>query len=1136
VSVPDSLRFELLGPVKAWRDGSEIGLGSPQQRAVLAVLLLREGRNASQEEIVRAVWTDDPPRSAIGTVRTYVYRLRQVLDGDRAGAPDPVLVSWSGGGYAVAPGAAAVDLDEFRALTTRAAVARRDGDPGGASGLLHAALALWKGDPLGGLPPGEYLDRQRDRLVELRLAALESRLDVDLELGRDADLVVELSALVAEHPLRERFRELLMLALYRAGRQAEALAAYQGGRLVLTEQLGVEPGAGLRTLHERILRADPALLHRSPAAPTPAAPTPAAPTPETPTPETTDTAGEEAADPAPPRVVPAQLPGDVFAFTGRDAELAALDGVAAPAGADARAAGRAGAAIAVLSGAAGAGKTALAVHWGRRVADRFPDGQLYVNLLGYSRERALRTIDALARFLRAVGTPPEQVPEDVEEAAALYRSLLAGRRMLVLLDNVRDADQARALLPGAPGCVVVITSRDMLGGLVASDGARSVPVGPLARADSLRLLAKLLDSAALAGDADADELARLCADLPLALRIVAANALRSPGRSVAAQAARLRTGDRLAELAVDGDDRATVRAAYDLSYAALPAAAARAFRLLGLAPGLDISGAAAAAVLGATGAETRAALRQLTSRHLLVETAPDRYAWHDLLRLYAAQRAATEDPQPDRAAAADRLYRHYLARTTAAARSLYPQTSRLPAPAGEPAPEPFADHGAASAWLEAELANLLTVAAHAAANGPHPASWQLPDALCGYFFMTRDAVSWRSVTQTGLWAAQAAGDVAGEASMRLSFAALAWAQDRYAAAADDAGRAVELARRGRWLTGEAGALGLLGNVQVSLGDLPAAARNLRAALELDLRADNVGAQALRLSTLGVISYMLGRLAEAVDLHRAARTAQARLGTPSGQAMTLANLSVAQLELGDVAAAGESIEEALRLCRSVGHRAGEAQLVACSAQLRSVQGSYGAARELARTAVASARAAGDVQYEVEATVVLAAAERGMADYGGAVRSGERATELARAVGSRYEYLKALVDLGAARAWLGQDRIALAHLEEALAAAREAGYALVEGQALTTLSEAHLIAGRAAAAVEAGELAAAIHRATGERPDAARTDLVLAQAYDRLGQRDGSARHAERAGALYAQMGVPVPAHRYEAVDCGLSDAG
>jgi DNA-binding SARP family transcriptional activator len=608
------LRFSVLGPVRAWRGEESLSTGSPQQRALLAALLLREGRTATAAELIDALWGEEPPSQALAAVRTYASRLRKVLD-------PGVLVSESGG-YAVRRlPEGALDLAVAQDLATEAEKARNAGDLCHARDVLGRALAQWDGEALAGVP-GPYAEAQRVRLEEWRLQLLESRLDMDLEQGCHAEAVSELTALTAAHPLRERLRELLMLALYRSGRQAEALAVYADTRRLLAEELGVDPRPGLKELQQRILQVDPGLAE-------PSAPMPA---------------------PVTAPVRPAQLPATVPDFTGRASFVGELSEVLASAE------GRV-MAVSALAGIGGVGKTTLAVHVAHQARGAFPDGQLYVDLQGAG-SRAAEPETVLGAFLRALGTSDSAIPDSLEERAALYRSVLDGRRVLVLLDNARDAAQVRPLLPGTEGCAALVTSRVRMVDLA---GAHLIDLDVMSPDEALSLFTKIVGEERVASERKAAlDVVAACGFLPLAIRIAASRLAARRTWTVSVLAAKLADERRRLDELQAGD--LAVKATFELGYGALEPTQARAFRLLGLADGPDISLAAAAAVLDLPVEETEDLLESLVDTSLLESAAPGRYRYHDLVRLYARACAERDEwPPGEREAALSRLLDFYLA-------------------------------------------------------------------------------------------------------------------------------------------------------------------------------------------------------------------------------------------------------------------------------------------------------------------------------------------------------------------------------------------------------------------------------------------------------------------------------------------
>jgi DNA-binding SARP family transcriptional activator/tetratricopeptide (TPR) repeat protein len=977
----------MLGPLEVWDGDRPLSLGGPQQRALLALLLVHDGGVVSTDRLADQLWDQDPPPTARSLIQGCVAGLRRAL---RTGAGELVTRP---PGYVLCLAPGAVDRDRFEELAAEAdaAVARER-----AAGLRREALALWRGPALDGIVP-EACRAESSRLAERRMTVLEQRIDDDLRCGRAGELVAELRTLVREHPLRERLWAQLMTALQRADRQADALDAYRTLRRTLVDALGVEPGPAVQELHRTILRAPAAVPDR--------------------------------------RSGPAQLPAVVSAFSGRADELDRLDelldhtGGAMP--------------IGVVSGGAGVGKTALAVQWAHRVRNRFGDGQLYVNLRGYAAGAPLRPIEALAGFLWALGVPAEQVPADADQAAGIYRSLLADRRVLVVLDNARSADQVRPLLPGGAACVVLITSRDRLGALVAQDGAAHLTLGVLPPSEAEALLVRVLGQERAAAEPDPlVELARTCAYLPLALRIAAAHLTLAPHRTVTGYLTRVRAGSRLDELAADPDN--TVRAAFDLSYQDLPAPARRLFRLLGLAPGADLTVDAAAALGNLEPADAGRLLDRIADAHLIEEQSLGRYAFHDLLRLYAAGQNTSSDTD----AALARLYDRYLDQARSAAARLYPHMLLVPHPAPITA---HADAAAALAWLEAERANLVHAVEAAARSGPRRAGWLLADALRGAFHLSRHTAEWLAVAEAALAAATADGDLAGQAAARHSLGTAHRSTGAYQDALRDYTEALRLARACGWAESEATTLGNLGIVCRKLGRLSEAAAHLDAALRTDRRTGRRSGEANNLGNLAAVYHEMGRLHEAAEHYRAALDRNAEDGVTHGEALARAGLGQVWLELGRAAEARIQLERALDLYRQVGDRDGQAVVRSALADALGELGRPGPARETATAALTAARELGDPQTEAMALNALGRVDLLLGDPRQAAGRHRLAYDLAHGTASRRFEAEALIGLAAAHHRLGRSEEAAGYALRASALARRTGLRVVAGRADAALAE-------------------------------------------------------------------------------------
>jgi DNA-binding SARP family transcriptional activator len=903
------LEVGLLGPLAVSVAGRPVELPPGRLRALLAVLALSAGQAVSVDRLATAVWGEDLSVDARANVQSNVRRLRRLLGAE--------LVATRGGGYALQVEPDRVDALRFVRLLDLAATApdrttRRD--------RLVEALGLWRGAPFDGVRSDWLEHSQAPWLQERYLAALERRIDLDLVDGTPVDLVAELGELTARFPLRESLWVRLLVVLERAGRPAEALERYEAIRVRLAEELGADPGPELRRVHADLLAGrGPAPIHRG--------------------------ATPAAAD----RVVPRQLPAGSDAFTGREAALKALDGLLG----DPDDASPRPLAIAAIAGTAGIGKTALAVHWAHRVADRFPDGQLFVNLRGFDPSGSpVEPAEAVRGFLDALAVPPQQVPAGLDAQAGLYRSLLAGRRMLVLLDNARDADQVVPLLPGASGCLVLVTSRDRLAGLVAAAGARPLALDLLDRDEAVRLLARRLGHDRVAADPDATgELVARCAGLPLALAIVAARAATHPERSLAALAGQLReTRDGLDGF--DGGDTATdVRAVFSWSYHRLGAPAARLFRLLGLHPGPDAATAAAASLAGVPLARARALLAELAGAHLVAEHTPGRYAFHDLLRAYAAELAHGGDSDGDRRAAVHRLLDHYLHTARDADLLLYPhgEPIALDPPRPGVAPERLSGPDQAMAWFTAERPALLAVMEQASRARFDRHTCQLAWAL-DVFLHRRGRWHDRAATQrAALEAARRLGDRAAQARSHRHLGFADADLGRYADAERHLGRALALSEAAGDLAGQAWAhyhRNLVEGLQGRDADALAAAQR---ALELFQAAGDRVGQASALTDVGWYHARLGHHRQALAFCGEALALHQQLDNRAYQAHTWSCLGDTHHRLGDRPQAIDCHRRALALFRELGDRYGEASSLADLGELHRDSSDLGAARDAWRQA-------------------------------------------------------------------------------------------------------------------------------------------------------------------------------------------
>ncbi|MEU4256965.1 BTAD domain-containing putative transcriptional regulator [Streptomyces fradiae] len=863
------LRFGVLGPVRAWCDGRPLPSGSPQQRALLAALLLRDGRTATAAELIDGIWGDEPPSQALAALRTYASRLRKVL-------PPDVLVTESGG-YAIRCAPDALDLHVAQELAAEAEKARASGDRAQAVTLIGKALGLWDGEPLASVP-GPYAETQRARLEEWRLQLVEARLDLDLECGHHAEAVSELTALTAAHPLRERLRELLMLALYRSGRQAEALAVYADTRRLLADELGVDPRPELARLQQRILRADSDLAQPV----------------------------ERPAPAEAPVARPAQLPATVPDFTGRSACVQELSDLLSTAEGSVMA-------VSALAGIGGVGKTTLAVHVAHQARPHFPDGQLYVDLMGAG-ARAAEPETVLGSFLRALGTPDSQIPETLDERAALYRSTLAGRRVLVLLDNARDAAQVRPLLPGTEGCAALVTSRIRMLDLA---GAHLVDLDVMSPDEALQLFTRIVGAERVRAEREAAlDVVAACGFLPLAIRIAASRLAARRTWTVSVLAAKLADERRRLDELQAGD--LAVKATFELGYGQLEPAQARAFRLLGLADGPDMSLAAAAAVLDLPPEETEDLLESLVDTSLLESAAPGRYRFHDLVRLYARVCAERdEQPPAEREAARSRLLDFYLA-TAARVYAIERPGDRL-VDHLEPTTYDglaFTDRHEAQDWLYREANCVLACVRQATACGtPGSRLRRAVDLLWAAKDLTESGANskqYESAAVAACEAARAAGDTRTEGRARTTLSNVHLVAGRYDEADREAREARDLAVAAGdpapvyWADNDRGIIAIM------QGRYEDAEAHLVRATDGSREVGNLPSVATALCNLSRVHLLTGRSSSAIDLARQGIEIYDRLGLT----MRLANgryaLGVALSHAERHPEALEELAEALRI--------------------------------------------------------------------------------------------------------------------------------------------------------------------------------------------------------------------------------
>ncbi|WP_165974711.1 AfsR/SARP family transcriptional regulator [Nonomuraea deserti] len=1065
-AVVKPVRFSVLGPLSMARDGAKVPVPGGKIRILLAALLLRPNQAVPPDQLAGRLWGPNPPRNPRRVLQTNIVRLRQSLGLSEVIRTEP-------GGYLARLEPGQLDLLEFQRLVQQAADART---PELERRLLHEALALWNGPLCADVESDALHQIDVPPLVEQRLHTIERRLDLDLRLGASAALVPELRALTSDHPLRERFWAQLMTALHRIGRHSEALDTYRTVSRLLKEELGIDPNHELRELHQRILtqqrpidepRDDPAdaepglstllrawreralltqaqlaertglnvrtirrletgELHRPRNASMEllAQALDLSPAELSVWAQATGTSPQA---PPPMRVTPRQLPADVGTFVGRTRELAGLGEVEDTADAADRD-GREGATTVVISaidGMAGVGKTALAVHAAHRIAPRFPDGNLFVDLHGFTRGMApADPADTLARLLAALGVPGESIPQRLDDRAALYRSVLAERRMLIVLDNAADEAQVRPLLPGAGGCLVLVTSRRRLVGL---DGASVVSLDVLAIEDAIALFTATAGQERVAGESrDAlEELVRRCGLLPLAIRLAAARLKAHPSWTAQHLMERFEQHRHRLEELQTGER--SVAAALDLSYRELDLDERRAYRLLGLNPGGDLAPDAAAALLDTSLAQATDLLDRLLEVHLQQEPVPGRYRFHDLIRAHAAERAGAEEPEPDRHAALTRLLDHYSHAASEAMDRLYPYEADM---------RPRLDRGRAPAmpdaadWLESELANLLSLARFAAEHGFRDHVRHLSATLHRCLRTRGRYAEAETLHERALAAARATGDRAGAMEALIGLAEIRYMLSRNDAALADHSAALVLARAIGDRAGELRALNGIGLVHLSRDDYGPAADHLTQALGI---AREIGHRTGELDALiasGHVDRVMGEHQQSIDHLRQALGIARSIGHHTTEARALTGLGYIHLARDELEPAADYFVRARDLAGRTGYRVGELSSLTALGELHQLQGRHEQARDCYQQVADLAREIGSRNWQFEAIHGMGRLHHEHGDHEQALDDHRQALDLAAELDHPSDQARAHDGLAHACAALGRPDEARGHWTEAL----------------------------------------------------------------------------------------------------------
>lgn len=999
--------FKVLGPLEVYVNERPVDFGAGMHRRLLAALLTRPGRVLTSDELVDALWPEQPPTRAVKTVQLYAHRLRRDLG-------DSDLVVHRPGGYLLAAEPAEVDAYAFVDLVRAALDAHAAGDPAEAYHLLDQALGLWGGTPYVELADRTSVRPEIDRLTEWRIRALEERASIGLDRGEHTDLLPELSGLVTAHPYRERLCGLLMLALYRSSRQADALEQYRGTRDRLVDELGVEPGEDLRQLHERILRCDPALDR----------------------PESSADQGESTGRP----VRPAQLPPQLASFTGRDVELRELSTIA----------DTVPHAVVVLAidGMPGVGKTVLAVRLAHQLVQHFPDGQLFVDLHGFTPGvEPTAPTSMLERLLRALGVPGDKIPHDIDDRAALWRSQLNGLRMLIVLDNASSEAQVRPLLPGVPGCLVLVTSRRRLADL---DDAHPLSLQTLPVSDAVRLFARVADLRE-SGDQSGqlvERVVELCGQLPLAIRLAAARFRHRSTWRLPDLITRLQDeSGRLGHLATG---ERSVSDAFELSYTHLPDEHQRAFRLLGLHPGMDFDAYSLAALADVGVDKATRTLEDLVDLHLLEAEAYGRYTFHDLLRIHAANKLESETSPDERQDAVARLFDYYLYATEQAHRAYVPgdlqrwqafvDDVRTPVPT-------FPTMEQAASWLDTERRTLIAVADQSANHaGMHAIG--LSTHLFRYLSNNAYRTDARVLHEHALRSARARGDRENE---------------------------------GRTLN-------VLGNTFVDVGDNTEAINCFRHALVCATETDNPVGQLTIGNNLGRVLRYVGdypdSLAHARESLRLAQAVDDRLGI----VRSLEDLAHTYLVLGDLDSAQQAADEAELSAREFANPRVSGGLRTLIGEICKARGNHADALEHQRRAAELFHDEGIPWMASLAEVRMANALRELGRHVEALHHHTNALALAERLADSDITCVARLGLGETLRAAGRADEAIGHLETALQLADELGQPADQARAHEALGRAFGALGQDESATRHLERALQIYRRLGT-PDAERVTALL-----------------------------------------------
>jgi DNA-binding SARP family transcriptional activator len=1022
-----------------------------------------------------------------------LHRLRRSLG-------DPTRIVHRANGYSIRANSDELDVLAFDELSAAARKARAAGALERSADQFTAAVRLWRGAPFDGVPLIALIAGEAQRLEEGRILVRQELLEVGLDLGRHDSLIGDLEALTREHPFRERPIALRMLALYRAGRQAEALQVFRWSRAILREEIGVDPGFTLQRVHEAILRRDERLEHVAVGsldgewAPV-----------ERPRPKAVPTLAP----------VPRQLPANVYAFTGRAEALNELEAARLGRPED----GVPPATAVVIAGMAGVGKTSAAVHWAHRSTSDYPDGQLYVNLHGFSAVPPLRPAEALAVMLRSLGLNRDQIPAEPDEAAARLRTETSGRRMLILLDNARSAEQVVPLLPGGSESLVIVTSRSRLRDFLAEHGGYLLRLAPLASTEAEQLLQTLLRIPSSSEPLGVAELARRCGNLPLALRIAAASLAGEPEPDLAEFTRRLAEGSELATLQIGDSPSAAMRATFDCSYTVLPEEVRRVFRLMGVAPVRSFS-AEAVAELADTDLESAIrSVEHLVDVHLVDRGGRARFYLHDLTRAYATQLLGPSDPE--RTAALDRLFNWYVESADVASARRYPGYARLGERDLQPRTVTEADAELAGRWLKDEGENLIGVARYAGGHGHGSVAWRLADILRSHAWTELSSAECIELGSAALQGALEEGSESGEAVAALTLATAHHRAAEWTEVAVHAERAIDLARRIGWDIGRASAHHLMALTCVLIGRPRDSVDHAESALAINRAIGRLRAQSVNLGALAVARGELGDMDEEMRLHSAGLEIADRIAAPGLAASHLRDMASTAVDLGRMGPAERYLDRVVKIDAVTGDGALKSGTSSALAALYSALGDHDTALACAEAAVREADQQGYRTHRALGMVRSVSALNGLGRYAEAVEMADRALA---AVGPNRseEGIVVLAVRAVARVEIGEFEAARADAAQLLALATDGGYRIAEGMALNALAEVEIRGGGPAGTADRAREALDILSEAGHRSGEAWSLWLVGLAAWTRGDRIAAGCFWRRVEQVHTEIGAPIPA--------------